>query len=278
MQGKINGGLTVEAEVINCDIFDIVFRHNKYVDITFESNINNIDARISKAKVVGYGIDKYNDNIYILKTDNAVKIISNRQLEFSLDLTSCMYNIVAKSIDFKGIDSSKVINADSMFGNSRIKRIDLSNFSFEQIINLESTFAQLITDKIEIKDKKIRALNMYRTFANCKIDEIVLDNISCKNLKSLRETFAGSEIKRLYINIKNTPYLQEISDMLNSCEIEELVIDNLDLSNVRASRGDMFDTCRIKRLVVKGRELETFSDGTVPMSTKHQTYSLLGGK
>ena len=135
-----------------------------------------------------------------------------------------------KHIEVDKIDTSKVTNMDSMFSDSTVTTLDLSNWDTSNVENMEAMFANTIyLTELHIHNwDTSNVKNMSFMFNYTNITEIKVDNWDTSNVEKMIFMFANSHNFTM-LNIGNWRISDEIlanSLCLNCSSLNKITLPN----------------------------------------------------
>lgn len=173
--------------------------------LEFKPNYENLENYINKASILGFNIQKVEKDVYIVNIKDTMILVTKNKICMPKYSNNLFEQTDFKSIDLKGLDSSKTIEMSGMFLNSyaeEIKNINKLDLSF--VSSMRSMFAVNELKRIDLSNLKTPRLeNTCRMFLESTIDELDITNLDFSTIQIAAEMFGKCEIKRLKINTLN---------------------------------------------------------------------------
>ena len=159
-----------------------------------------------------------------------------------------------KSIDLRGLDTSRVTDMDNMFSYcSELKQVDISGIDTSKVTFMASMFQECtsLTDLDLSKLDTSKVVTMDIMFHNCySLRNLDISNFNTSNLISAWSMFGNCKsLKNLDVSSFNTSNLQNLHSMFSGCSgLTELDLSNFNLPNAKYM-NEMFSECRnLKKL------------------------------
>ena len=158
------------------------------------------------------------------------------------DISSAFASVKSDYVSFKDVSAPLVTTTDSMFSNSDITEIDLTNFSTP---NNKTTYRMFFQD--------------YSSLDQEQNNSVILSGMDTSEVENMSGMFWNSDFKSLDLSGFNTSNVTDMGHMFAECSYLETVnLGNFDTSEVTGF-GSMFNSC----VSLKTLDLSSFNTTSV---------------
>lgn len=168
--------------------------------------------------------------------------LNNLDTSEVVDMQSLFEASGLEDIDLSTFNTSNVTDMSKMFSNSKVTELNISGFDTSQVINMNSMFNYCTNiKKIDLSSfntSNVREMSFM--FNKCKqLTDLNLDNFNTSNVTDLCFMFCNCEsIKTLDLSGFDTKNVTDMSEMFGSCySLEKIDISSFDTSNVVLMEG-----------------------------------------
>ena len=169
-----------------------------------------------------------------------------------------------KTIIFGNLDTSCVINMCSMFGDSKIEKLELNTLDTSRVIDMSYMFSNSKIEKLELSNVDTsRVTDMTEMFSNSEIPNIDLSNFNTSRVKIMSGMFHKSKSNLINISNFDTSKVKDMSIMFRACIAETIIIKKLSISN-DTNTDNIFKYCNASDFYIENfkeiREILSESD------------------
>ena len=272
---------------IDRDIGDYIydFSNNEQISVRFIVN-EDLSTLKNKALLMGLKCTNLADDVVIMRVDNEIRIITDKNKFLISDGTEMFTSLKIKSIDFTNVDTSEMQCMEDMFSKSEIDCINLSSFNTSKVVNMSSAFRKLKTKELDLSSFDVgNVYYMVSMFEKCDIqrvkfpsgkassmsdmsfifreavvEDLDLSGLSITKSTDMRGAFISCSIQRL--KMPDTHGVIDMSTMFKYCIIRNLVITSFNTENV-VDMTDMFYSASISDVIDQHKQGTNVTDDNI---------------
>ena len=144
-----------------------------------------------------------------------------------------------KELDLSGFNFSKVTKFNGIFYNTlKLEKVIFKNKDFSNAVKLNTVFVNSGIQEVDLSNAKLpKAEEMKQFFYECKnLRKVDLSNIDAPNLKSLVQTFQNDQkLEILNLTGFNAPNIEEMGMMCFHCNsLKELDLRGFNSTNIKS--------------------------------------------